>query len=112
MALRVRKTLYLGLVLAALMLVAGPAAGALASAQIRLVNARGGSAVSLQVSVGGKKVTAGSAVSYGQAGALAAVPAGQAKILVGGQDVTKQLANGRSYTVVALPSKAVEVLTN
>ena len=112
MALRKRNTLYIGLALAILMLVMGPAAGALASAQVRLVNARGGSAVALQVSVNGQKTSAGSPLGYAQVGALASVPAGNAELTVAGKTVTKQLADGDSYTVIALPKRAVEVLHN
>src|SRR4051812_32747134 len=106
MALRGRITPLIGLAIAFLMLVMGPAAEALGSAQVRLVNARGGSAT-LQVSINGKQAAAGSAVAYGQAGAAASVPAGQAKLSVEGRAVTKTLANGDSYTVVALPKDAV-----
>ena len=112
MALRGRNTLFIGLALAILMLVMGPAAAALASAQVRLINARGGSAVSLQVSVDGKKTPAGSALGFAQVGALASVPAGQAQLSVGGNSASKRLADGESYTVVAMPKGSVEVLRN
>src|SRR4051794_10240932 len=98
MALRGRNTTLIGLTVAFLMLVMGPAAEAFGSAQVRLVNARGGS-TTLQVSVNGKQAGAGSAVAYGQTGAAASVPAGKAKLSVGGKAVTKTLANGDSYTV-------------
>lgn len=112
MALRGRNTLYIGLLLASLMLVTGPAAQALASAQVRLINARGGSPVALQVAVNGNKTSAGSALGYAQVGALANVPAGNAQLSVGGKSVTKRLADGKSYTVVALPKNSVQVLRN
>jgi hypothetical protein len=111
MALRGRNTTLIGLTVAFLMLVTGSAAEASGSAQIRLVNARSGSAT-LQVSINGRQTAAGSAVAYGQAGAMANVPAGQAKLSVGGKSVTKTLAGGDSYTVIALPKNAVEVLRN
>jgi uncharacterized protein DUF4397 len=112
MALRGRNTLSIGLALAFLMLVMGPAAAALASAQVRLVNARGASGVSLQVAVNGQKTAAGSPLGYGQVGALANVPAGSAQLSVGGKSVSERLADGKSYTVVALPKNGVEVLRN
>jgi hypothetical protein len=112
MALRGRNRLYIGLSLAFLMLVMGPAAAALASANVRLVNARGGSPVSLQVSVNGQKTPAGSAVAYAQVGALASVPAGNAQLSVGGKSVTKQLSDGKSYTVIAMPKNSIQVLRN
>lgn len=112
MALRGRNTLYIGLALATLMLVMGPAAAAFASAQVRLINVRGASAVTLEVSVNGQKTAAGSALGYGQVGALANVPAGSAKLTVGGQSASKQLASGESYTVIALPKNAIQVLHN
>jgi hypothetical protein len=112
MALRGRNTLSIGLAVAILMLVMGPAAAALANAQVRLVNARGGSAVALQVSVNGQKTSAGSPLGYAQVGALASVPAGTAQLSVAGKTVTKQLADGRSYTVIALPKGSIEVLKN
>src|SRR3954469_16452990 len=110
MALRGRNTFYIGLAIATLMLVMGPAAQALASAQVRLVNTRGGSPVSLRVSVNGNPTAAGRALGYAQVGALANVPAGKARLSVGGKTVTKRLANGRGYTVVAMPKGSVEVL--
>src|SRR5689334_1995282 len=112
MALRIRNTLSIGLLVAILMLVMGPAAGALANAQVRLVNARGGSPVALQVSVNGQKTSAGSALGYAQVGALASVPAGNAQLSVGGKTVTKSLADGESYTVIAMPKNTVDVLHN
>ena len=112
MALRGRNTFCSGLAFAALMLVMGPAAAAFGSANVRLINARGASGVSLQVSVDGRQTSAGSAVAYGQVGALASVPAGSAKLTVGGKSTTEQLADGASYTVVALPKNSIDVLKN
>ena len=112
MAAHIRNKLSIGLLLASLMLVTGPAAQALASAQVRLINARGGSPVALQVTVKGSKTSAGSALGYAQVGALANVPAGNAQFSVGGKSVTKRLADGKSYTVVALPKNSIEVLRN
>jgi hypothetical protein len=54
-------------------------------------------------------------VAYGEAGDLVDVPAGDAELsLVGGASskLTKTLADGASYTVVALPKGAVRVLRN
>src|SRR4051794_38837113 len=112
MALRRRNTLLIGLAIASLMLVMGPAAEAFGSAQVRLVNARGGKPVTLEVSVDGKKTAGGSAVGYGLAGAMASVPAGQARLTVGGKTATEELVNGKGYTVVALPSDGLQVLRN
>jgi hypothetical protein len=112
MALRGRNTPLIGLAAGCLMLVMGPAAVASANADVRLVNARGTSAAALEVSVSGQKVGAGSGVGYGLAGATASVPAGQARLSIAGKSVTERLANGRSYTVVALPRNAIQVLRN
>jgi hypothetical protein len=68
--------------------------------------------VALQVSVNGQKTSAGSGVGYGLAGALASVPAGQAKLSVGGKSVSQNLENGRGYTAVALPKNGLLVLRN
>src|SRR3954454_19215068 len=120
MSWRRETRIGIGLTLAILMLVAGPAAKALARAQLRFVNARGGDgAVALRVSAGGQETSAGSAVAYGQGGELASVPSGDAKLsLSGGPSASLQhtLADGASYTVVALPKgskgAALEVLRN
>jgi hypothetical protein len=111
MALRGHNTPLIGLA-AALMLVMGPAAVASADSKVRLVNARGSAAAALQVSVDGRKTSAGSGVGYGLAGALADVPSGQAQLTVAGKSVGKRLADGESYTVIALPGKTVDVLRN
>jgi hypothetical protein len=112
MAPRGRDKLLIGCAIALLTVVMGPAASAFGSAQVRLVNARGGSPVALTVTVDGKKVSAGAAVAYGQAGASASIPAGQAQLSVGGKSAGEQLSDGHGYTVVALPKGAPEVLRN
>jgi hypothetical protein len=106
-----QTTLCIGLALAALMLVALPAASAMANAEVRLVNARGGSdPVRLEVTVAGQTVPAGGATAFGKSSESVSVPAGDAQLsLVGGTDsaeaaaVDKTLADGASYTVLALP---------
>jgi hypothetical protein len=111
MALRGRNTTLIGLAIAFLMLVMAPAAVASGGAQIRLVNARGGSAT-LQISIDGKAQPAGAAVAYGQAGASANVPAGEAKMTVAGKSVSTHLDKGESFTVVAVPKGAPLLLRN
>ena len=109
-ARRREMSLAVGLV-TVLMLVTLPAASALASAKLRLVNARGGSdPVRLEVAVGGQTVPAGAATAFGQAGDFADVPAGQAELsLTGGAGsgasarVERRLEDGASYTAIALP---------
>src|SRR3954464_3944848 len=112
MGARGRKYLYASLATAFLMLVMGPAASAFASAQVRLINARSGAAVTLEVSVGGRQVPAGGAVVFGGAGQLASGPGGGAELTVGGKRVKETLQDGASYDVVALPKNAVEALRN
>src|SRR3954454_2452693 len=112
MAPRVRIRAVFACAIAVLMVEMTAAATASASAQVRLVNARGGSPVTLEVTVGGKKTTAGSAVAYGQAGALTSVPSGAATLSVAGKTASETLADGGSYTVVAVPKGAVMVLRN
>src|SRR3954453_15236613 len=120
MSWRRETRIGIGLTLTILMLVAGPAAKALASAQLRFVNARGGDgAVGLRVAAGGQSTSAASAEPYGQAGELVSVPSVDAKLsLSGGASPTLKhtLADGASYTVVALPKgskgTALEVLRN
>jgi hypothetical protein len=111
MALRKRNTPLIGLAIASLMLVMGPAAQASGTAQVRLINARGGSAT-LQVTVDGKQASAGSAVGYGQAGASASVPTGEAKMTVAGKSVSTRLDDGESFTVVAVPGGGPLLLRN
>src|SRR4051794_19586760 len=112
MARRGRNTPCIGLAITFLMLVMSPAAEASGSAHVRLVNARGGGLATLDVSVGGQRAAVGSGVAYGQAGAVASVPAGQARLSVAGSSATEQLADGESYTVVALPRNGIQVLRN
>jgi hypothetical protein len=112
MAPRVRIRVALACAVAVLMVEMTAAAAASASSQVRLVNARGGSAITLVVSVGGNKAPAGSAVTFGQAGAMTSVPSGQATFTAGGRTATKNLADGASYTVVAVPKGALMVLRN
>jgi hypothetical protein len=107
MAIRRRTASFLGLALATLMLVALPAASASASAELRLVNARGGSdPVSLQVAVAGTTVMTGAA-AFGDSSDPITVATGDAVLsLTGGKgsaSVDKPLAEGARYTVVALP---------
>ena len=99
---------------AAVMLVVGPVASALGAAQVRLINARGGAdAVSLEASVGGQTVEIGAATPFGQASEFTDVPAGDAEFSDGGdKPATETLADGKSYTVVALPRDALQVLSN
>src|SRR4051794_32932199 len=112
MAPRVRIKIVIACAVAVLMVEMTAAASASAASHVRLVNARGGSAVTLSVTVGGKKVAAGGAVAYAQAGALAAVPSGAAKLTAGGKTASQSLADGASYTVVAVPKGALIVLRN
>ena len=93
------------------MLVALPAASALASARVKLVNARGGDApVRLEVTVAGQRAPVGGATAFGRAGDAVEVPAGDAELkLTGGTGsgvsalVRKPLADGASYTAIAIP---------
>src|SRR3954453_11411276 len=112
MAPRVRIKIVIACAVAVVMVEMTAAASASAASHVRLVNARGGSAVTLSVTVGGKKVAAGGAVAYAQAGALAAVPSGAAKLTAGGKTASQSLADGASYTVVAVPKGALIVLRN
>src|SRR3954449_955600 len=97
----------IGLFLAALMLVGGPAASAFASAKVRLVNARAGSgAVGLKVVVGGAAPPSVGPASYGQVTPYVKVTAGSAQIALSGggsaNQVTQTLVDGGNYTAVAL----------
>jgi hypothetical protein len=93
------------------MLVTVPATSALASSQVRFVNARGGDApLRLEVTVADQRVPAGGATQFGDASEHATVPSGDAQLsLVGGAGsdaaatLDKALADGGSYTIVALP---------
>jgi hypothetical protein len=99
----------IGLSLAIVMLVAGPAASAFATARVRLVNARpNSSAVGLKVVVGGAAPPEIQQVSYGQVSPYAKVSPGSAQIAISGltsgpgAQTTEQLVDGQSYTAVAL----------
>jgi hypothetical protein len=102
----------IGLSLAILMLVGGPAASALATAKVRLVNARPGSqAVSLKVVEGSSAPPTFGDAAYGQVTPYVKVPPGSAQIGISGlpssadaskAQVTQQLEDGHSYTAIAL----------
>lgn len=89
-----------------MMLVAAPAASALASARVRLIDARpGDGTVQLDVMVAGQQITAGDDARYGQVTPYANVPAGAAQLELSGAgkaNGSRQLAEGVSYTVVAI----------
>jgi hypothetical protein len=91
------------------MLVTVPAASALASAEVRFVNARGGpEPLQLEVSVAGQSTPAGDPLAFGDAGDHVTVPSGEARLsVVAGGDETatldKVLADAGSYTIVAIP---------
>jgi hypothetical protein len=111
----------IGLSLAIVMLVIGPAASALATAKVRLVNARPGSdAVSLKVVQGSAAPPTFGDAAYGQVTPYVKVPAGSAQITISGlssstggpeAQTTEQLEDGKSYTAVALAlgSKAFQI---
>src|SRR3954470_3685242 len=111
----------IGLSLAIVMLVIGPAASALATAKVRLVNARPGSqAGSLKVVQGGAAPPTFGDAAYGQVTPYVKVPAGSAQITISGlssstggpeAQTTEQLEDGKSYTAVALAlgSKAFQI---
>ena len=97
--------IVIGLSLAILMLLGGPAALASASAKVRLVNARAGSqAVGLKVVVSGSAAPSIGPASFGQVTPYANVSAGSAQISLSGASAktTKQLSDGTRYTAVAL----------
>ena len=100
--------------MATVMLVVGPVASALGSAQVRLINARGGAdPVSLEAGVGGQTVAIGAATPFGQASEFTEVPPGEAEFSDGGEsEAAETLAEGASYTVIALPRNALQVLRN
>src|SRR4051794_36814992 len=96
----------IGLALVILMLVGLPAASAFATAKVRLVNARAGStSVGLKVVVGDTAAPAIGAAAYGQVTPYENVSAGAASIDLTGASghATQQLADGKRYTVIALP---------
>lgn len=100
--------IVIGLCLAALMLVGGPAASASGFAKVRLVNARSGSQqVGLKVVVGGAAPPAVGPASYGQVTPYVRVSPGNAQISLSGlqssaNQVTQNLVDGGNYTAVAL----------
>ena len=106
----------IGLSLAILMLVGGPAASALATAKVRLVNARPGSqAVSLKILQGSAVPPTFGNAAYGQVTPYVKVPPGRAQITISGlssstggakAQTTQLLEDGHSYTAVALASGA------
>src|SRR3954469_3209578 len=101
----------IGLSLAFLMLVGGPAASAWATTKVRLVNARPGShAVGLKVVVAGAAPPAIGPAAFGQVTPYATVSPGNAEIALSGLkagdgnpgQVTHELVDGGRYTAVAL----------
>jgi hypothetical protein len=100
----------IGVSLALLMLVGAPAASALASAKVRLVNARpGADAVGLKVVVGTAAPPAVGEATYGQVTPYVNVSAGSAQIGLSGladpdetAQTTEELVDGARYTAVAL----------
>jgi hypothetical protein len=102
--------LIIGLLLAIVMLVGGPAASALATAKVRLVNARPGAhPIDLKVVVGRAAPPSIGPAAFGQVTPYASVPSGTANIGIaslratdGNPDqVHEQLADGARYTAVA-----------
>src|SRR5213592_3011334 len=103
--------LTIGLFLALVMLVGGPAASAFAVAKVRLVNARAGShPIGLKITVGSAVAPAVGPASYGQVTPYVSVSPGTAKIALSGlrssdgspNQVTQDLLDGGHYTAVAL----------
>jgi hypothetical protein len=100
----------IGVSFAILMLVGAPAASALASAKVRLVNARpGAEAVGLKVVVGTAAPPAVGEAAYGQVTPYVNVGAGSAEISLAGltdpdesAQATRKLVDGARYTAVAL----------
>jgi hypothetical protein len=103
----------IGLSLAILMLVGGPAASALATAKVRLVNARpGGHAVSLKIIEGTAVPPTFGDAAYGQVTPYVRIPPGRAQIGISGlrssaeggaeAQTSQLLEDGQSYTAVAL----------
>ena len=111
----------IGLTLVILMLVGLPAASALASAKVRLVNARpGAQAVGLKVLIGDAPPPEIGEAAYGQVTPYVNVTPGSASLTIsglsgstGGADAqtTEQLVDGKRYTAVALAkgSKAFQI---
>jgi hypothetical protein len=109
------RELTIGLCLALVMLVAGPAASALATAKVRLVNARPGSgSIGLKVTVGTAAPPTVEQASFGQVTPYAKVGPGTAQIaltglptaLQGSAQASERFADGARYTVVALAKGA------
>jgi hypothetical protein len=105
------RKLTIGLFLALVMLVAGPAASAFAVAKVRLVNARAGShPIGLKVVVGGAAPPAVGPASYGQVTPYVRVSPGSAQISLSDlrsgdgtpNEVKQDLVDGGQYTAVAL----------
>src|SRR6476469_3831921 len=100
--------IVIGLCLAALMLVGGPAASAFGFAKVRLVNARPGSQqVGLKIVVGGAAPPPVGPASYGQVTPYVRVSPGNAQISLSGlqssaNQVTQTLVDGGKYTAIAL----------
>jgi hypothetical protein len=98
----------IGLCLAILMLVAGPAASAFGFAKVRLVNARPGSdPIGLKVVVGRAAPPQVGPASYAQVTPYVRVSPGSAQIGLSGlrssaNQVTQNLVDGGNYTAVAL----------
>src|SRR3954447_5858870 len=97
----------IGLCLALLMLVGGPAASAFGFAKVRLVNARPGSqSVGLKVVVSGAAPPQVGPATYGQVTPYVKVSPGSAQIaLTGGgsaNQLSQTLTDGGNYTAVAL----------
>lgn len=98
----------IGLCLAILMLVGGPAASAFGFAKVRLVNARPGSnAVGLKVVVGGAAPPPVGPASYEQVTPYVRVSPGSAQIALTGatssaNQLSHQLVDGGNYTAIAL----------
>src|SRR4051794_29573818 len=102
----------IGLSLAILMLVGGPAASALATAKVRLGNARPGSqALSLKIIQGSRAPPTFGDAPYGPGTPYVKLPPGSANIGLSGlpasadaskAQTTEQLEDGHNYTAVAL----------
>jgi Domain of unknown function (DUF4397) len=97
----------IGLCLALLMLVGGPAASAFGFAKVRLVNARPGShSVGLKVVVAGAAPPQVGPATYGQVTPYVRVSPGSAQIALtggaGANQVSQALTDGGNYTAVAL----------
>jgi uncharacterized protein DUF4397 len=114
------RKLTIGLCLALVMLVTGPAGSAFGFAKVRLVNARPGShPIGLKVVVGGAAPPLVGPASYAQVTPYVRVAPGSAQISLSGlkssdgtpNQVTQSLVDGGAYTAVALAkgSKSFEL---